>query len=1185
MIASRDAVPARSAASKRDSASRATTSLAFLVVALSILAFAVVPALAGTPGTGAPATASPGVPASNPAPVWAAAASVAPAAGDPPAIGQVTISSGGVSSNPAAVGVSGTTATVLESFNGNLTDFFAGSFLNGAGYTVNASSYLADANAVGLAASGITVENLHVVSRGTTSGIVSGTGVSSETISAGVTVTLLSGSTTANGIELGNVFPATATEPTGTFTVGSDVVVTGPGTGGAAGEVGVLVYGASVDVGGVTVTGFPLESTSTNGSTTYSSWFEDYQSVGIFVGCANTASTCRVEANTVSDSSIGIAYALVTSGFGSIPTVAPYLESNTVTDSIAYGLLAEPTGAAGTVYVEDNTFNNSLSGAPGVYLIGANFDVVGNVFVGTNTSGSNGAFQGQDSCDAHYNIATASVEASDACNPTTTVTLTDNLFVDTVTYWSTSYHHGNPGSALSGGELVTYRETGLPLGTNWNVRLGVGPVVSLPAPTAFVWQSQNGTNSYSVGPVAGWFQGTVPASGSLTVSGAPVDITLAFFPLATGEIVITPSGTSTDPGVVSVTGTTATLETDYAGNITDEWADSTLDGANHSVNATGFPSDSAAISLEASGIVVEYVGTFSSGATTGILVDLNVTEATIDHSTIDLTAAAGAPGVGLWAGNFDSADPNGGSTVGDLTIVDNTVIGPGGGPGNSPVAGSIGILAAGEQLTITNNTVSGFSGASGVAATGYNWYQGTQSVAIMGACTAVAAGCSISGNAIGDSVIGIVNLLFGSNGLVYQTGGMTIANNTITASLGYGIFQEWTNDGLSSGPVRIEGNLVDNTATGAPGMVLGGGTIAVAHNVLVGASDTGTQGASETNWVGGPLPTASIAVVTGDESTTHVTLNANLYLDTNLTTAYLAGAGSTFSGGELVTFTETGLPAGTPWTVTLNGTPGAVAAPGPIVGQLQNGTGVFRVGAIAGYNVSVPLHEAGTFSVSGTPQTIAVSFSVAKFGITFVESGILAKPLAKHGWTVVLNGTVEHSTTDSISFAVPAGTYPVLIVGPHHFAAPGSGAIAVSATDTIPVAFAKGRTVGLTFHEKGLPRGQSWCVEVNGYEQCAVLPHLTYRNLSLGSYAYSVVSPLGGQNITAKVGKLAIPTTGSLAITKGTRVQLAFVYPYAVTFTETGLATGTWSITVHRVTEAAPAGSPIVFELGNHTYL
>ena len=80
-------------------------------------------------------------------------------------------------------------------------------------------------------------------------------------------------------------------------------------------------------------------------------------------------------------------------------------------------------------------------------------------------------------------------------------------------------------------------------------------------------------------------------------------------------------------------------------------------------------------------------------------------------------------------------------------------------------------------------------------------------------------------------------------------------------------------------------------------------------------------------------------------------------------------------------------------------------------------------------------------SGSGTISVISTSSVVKLYTITFIESGLPSGTT----WTVALNGTIETSTTDTISFNEPNGTYYFSIENVSGYAAiPSFGKIIVS---------------------------------------------------------------------------------------------------------------------------------------------
>ena len=212
------------------------------------------------------------------------------------------------------------------------------------------------------------------------------------------------------------------------------------------------------------------------------------------------------------------------------------------------------------------------------------------------------------------------------------------------------------------------------------------------------------------------------------------------------------------------------------------------------------------------------------------------------------------------------------------------------------------------------------------------------------------------------------------------------------------------------------------------------------------------------------------------------------------------------------------------------------------------------------------------------------------FVVAFTETGLPALTLARAGWTVILNGTRVWSTHSTISFSgTPNGTFPVLVTGPMGYRVSTSiETVSVAGNASVDVPFVKGSTYTLTFSEKELARGQTWCVTLNGAESCTSRTSQRFGNLSssasYGAYAYAIVSPLGGQRITASIGRTSVPVSGSTSLSRSETIVYTIVYDYAVTFTESGAPAGTWSITVAGHTLSNATGEPITFELRNGTY-
>ncbi len=104
---------------------------------------------------------------------------------------------------------------------------------------------------------------------------------------------------------------------------------------------------------------------------------------------------------------------------------------------------------------------------------------------------------------------------------------------------------------------------------------------------------------------------------------------------------------------------------------------------------------------------------------------------------------------------------------------------------------------------------------------------------------------------------------------------------------------------------------------------------------------------------------------------------------------------STVTGQFAVTFTESGLPSGTSWTVTLKGSP-QTSATSTVTFTEPNGTYSYSVGPTSGYG---PNPSNGTLTVSGATVSIPVTYSKV-FAVTFTETALPSGT----NWSVTLTG-------------------------------------------------------------------------------------------------------------------------------------------------------------------------------------
>jgi len=206
--------------------------------------------------------------------------------------------------------------------------------------------------------------------------------------------------------------------------------------------------------------------------------------------------------------------------------------------------------------------------------------------------------------------------------------------------------------------------------------------------------------------------------------------------------------------------------------------------------------------------------------------------------------------------------------------------------------------------------------------------------------------------------------------------------------------------------------------------------------------------------------------------------------------------------------------------------------------------------------------------------------------VTFYETGLPFKTVSRHGWSVVLDGVVEHSTASDIVFfnVTPGPHHQVLVTGPNGFRTTVSGALSVTQDpiNDVTVPFARGPTHTLTLLEKGLAVGKRWCVSVDGSPECSTQHALRFGGLSPGVYNVSVTQPpTGGLRVLATAHRAPV-NLSRLGFNSSEKVTIAFAYE--VTFEESGLPNGTaWSVRIGGTTESALTAT-IGFDLTNGTY-
>jgi hypothetical protein len=172
------------------------------------------------------------------------------------------------------------------------------------------------------------------------------------------------------------------------------------------------------------------------------------------------------------------------------------------------------------------------------------------------------------------------------------------------------------------------------------------------------------------------------------------------------------------------------------------------------------------------------------------------------------------------------------------------------------------------------------------------------------------------------------------------------------------------------------------------------------------------------------------------------------------------------------------LPFGTSWDADLNGaTRNSTSA--TISFSEPNGSYTFEVGSVSGFTATP---SSGGITLAGMGAFVHVTFTanntLTKYSVTFTESGLAKGSL----WDVELNGTTHNTTSTTIAFSQPNGSYAFAVgCGSDYTASPPSGYANVTGS-SVGVSITCQNATGLfplTFRTSGLPAGTDWSVTLS----------------------------------------------------------------------------------------------------------
>jgi hypothetical protein len=307
----------------------------------------------------------------------------------------------------------------------------------------------------------------------------------------------------------------------------------------------------------------------------------------------------------------------------------------------------------------------------------------------------------------------------------------------------------------------------------------------------------------------------------------------------------------------------------------------------------------------------------------------------------------------------------------------------------------------------------------------------------------------------------------------------------------------------------------------------------------------------------GPTPLGGTLTVSGNSTVLSITFAARA--------AYL------------LTFRETGLPAGTPWFTEAAGFAINSSTSPSLNFTLPNGSVSFLAGGAPGYQATP---ASGTLTIAGAPVAQTISFGPLSpppaYSVYFNESGLVGGT----SWSVTLGGATRTSVGPSVIFNESNGSYLFSIGSiPGLIASPSGGSVLVNGSPLgtlIAFRSASSPSYSVLFEETGLPSSTRWSVTLASSTSFSTAPSLSFSEPN-ATYPYSV----GGV-----AGYVAAPSSGSVTVAGNpapTVITFSPVPPpppssYAVVFQESGLANAThWTVTL--------AGSPLASNRSSLTFL
>ena len=216
-----------------------------------------------------------------------------------------------------------------------------------------------------------------------------------------------------------------------------------------------------------------------------------------------------------------------------------------------------------------------------------------------------------------------------------------------------------------------------------------------------------------------------------------------------------------------------------------------------------------------------------------------------------------------------------------------------------------------------------------------------------------------------------------------------------------------------------------------------------------------------------PVPATWVNVVNGQTLTGSIvgapTVCGNYWSNYVAGTGLYTDGGFIESGGDYcpalvgtypLTFTESGLPSGTSWSVAVDGSANSAMAGSPITFAVPNGSYTYSAGAVSGYSAA---HPTGTVPIDGAGSSVAITYSAvaapspSRYLVLVSETGLAPGT----SWSATVDGTTSASNASAIAFQATNGSHPwsVAAVSGYSVSASSGNVSVAGSTSNVGVVF------------------------------------------------------------------------------------------------------------------------------------